>query len=90
MKGVYITRHNESAWIILHSLLTGRLGSSVVMHDAGHKHDAAGMQLLQAADDDWGSEQGQGQNTPHIHLMNYNSNEHSKALGCQSDCTILH
>jgi hypothetical protein len=46
MKGMYIQRHNEAVWIIMRSLLKGRLGASLVMHDAGHKHDAAVLQEL--------------------------------------------
>ena len=55
MKGMYITRHNEAVWIILRSLLTGRLGASVVMHDAGHQQDTSELRLLHAAD--WGPSQ---------------------------------
>ena len=50
MKGMYITRHNEAVWIILRYLLVGRLGASVVMHDAGHRHDTAALQMLQTID----------------------------------------
>ncbi len=35
MRGMYILRHNEAVWIILRCLLLrGRLGASVVMHEA--------------------------------------------------------
>jgi ribonuclease HI len=46
MKGMYILRHNEAVWIILRWLLKGRLGASVVMHDAGHRHDTSALQEL--------------------------------------------
>ena len=46
MKGMYIQRHNEAVWIIMRSVLKGRLGASLVMHDAGHKNDAAVLQEL--------------------------------------------
>jgi hypothetical protein len=52
MQGMYINRHNEAVWIIMRHLLNGRLGASVVMHDAGHKHDAAMLHMLQAVDMD--------------------------------------
>jgi hypothetical protein len=51
MKNMYIKRHNEAAWIILRSLLAGRLGASVVMHDVGHSNDDKELQLLEAAAD---------------------------------------
>jgi hypothetical protein len=49
MKGMYIKRHNEAVWVILRSLLSGRLGASVVMHDAGHKDDGSVQDLLMQA-----------------------------------------
>jgi ribonuclease HI len=49
MKGMYILRHNEAVWIILRWILKGRLGASVVMHDAGHRHDTTALQELWAA-----------------------------------------
>ena len=48
MQGMYIQRHNEAVWIILRWLLRGRLGASVVMHDAGHKHDTSALHQLWA------------------------------------------
>ena len=49
MRGMYILRHNEAVWIIMRCLLRGRLGASVVMHDAGHRHDTSALQDLWAA-----------------------------------------
>jgi hypothetical protein len=49
MRGMYILRHNEAVWIILRCLLRGRLGASVVMHAAGHRHDTNTLQDLWAA-----------------------------------------
>jgi hypothetical protein len=46
---MYILRHNEAVWIIMRCLLRGRLGASVVMHDAGHRHDTSALQDLWAA-----------------------------------------
>jgi ribonuclease HI len=48
MQGMYILRHNEAVWILLRWLLRGRLGASVVMHDAGHKHDTSALHQLWA------------------------------------------
>jgi hypothetical protein len=49
MRGMYILRHNEAVWIIMRCLLRGRLGASVVMHDAGYRHDTSVLQDLWAA-----------------------------------------
>jgi hypothetical protein len=43
MRGMYILRHNQAVWIILRWLLRGRLGGSVVMHDAGNRHDTSSV-----------------------------------------------
>jgi hypothetical protein len=58
MKGMYIQRHNEAVWTLLRSLLQGRLGGSVVMHDAGHKHDDSVLPDLWATA--WADDAGSG------------------------------
>ena len=64
MKGMYIRRHNEAVWIILRSLLAGRLGASVVMHDAGHRQDRGALKLVQAAEPELEHDQSPGTPDP--------------------------
>jgi hypothetical protein len=45
----HILRHNEAVCINLRWLLRGRLGTSVVVHGIGHRHDTSALQDLWAA-----------------------------------------
>ena len=74
MKGMYIQRHNEAVWIILRTLLRSKLGASVVMHDAGHRHDGAALREVQAAEWELEMEQEEARDDPRPDKSPTNSN----------------